>query len=115
MAKRKQIQLGTMGLQVRSLTSLIGLRIQHCPELWYIGPRHSSDLALLWLWCRLAAVAPIRPLAWTPLYAMGAVLKIQKMKKNSDIMKVSFLKFFIMLTRNLSVLLALSMKQLWIF
>ena len=27
------------------------------------------DLALLWLWCRLAAVAPIRPLAWEPPYA----------------------------------------------
>ena len=25
-----------------------------------------GDLALLWLWCRLAAVAPVRPLAWEP-------------------------------------------------
>ena len=24
----------------------------------------ASDPALLWLWCRQAAVAPIRPLAW---------------------------------------------------
>ena len=38
-----------------------------------VGCRCGSDLALLW--CRLAAVAPIRPLAWEPPYAMGAVLK----------------------------------------
>ena len=31
---------------------------------------------LLWLWCRLAATAPIGPLAWEPLYA----LKRQKNK-----------------------------------
>ena len=30
----------------------------------YVGPRRGSDLALLWHWCRLAAVALIRPLAW---------------------------------------------------
>ena len=33
------------------------------------------DLALLWLWHRPAAVAPIRPLAWEPPYAAGAALK----------------------------------------
>ena len=26
-----------------------------------VGHRHSLDLALLWLWCRLAAVAPTDP------------------------------------------------------
>ena len=40
-----------------------------------------KDLALLWLWCRMAAVAPIRPLAWEPPYAMGVALKRQKTKK----------------------------------
>ena len=34
-----------------------------------------KDLALLWLWCRLAAVAPIRPLAWELPYAASASLK----------------------------------------
>ena len=29
-----------------------------------VGHRHGSDLALLCLWCRPAAVAPIGPLAW---------------------------------------------------
>ena len=27
-----------------------------------------EDLALLWLWCRLAATAPIPPLAWELSY-----------------------------------------------
>ena len=34
-----------------------------------------KDLALLWLWYRLAAVALIRPLAWEPPYAAGVALK----------------------------------------
>ena len=43
------------------------------------GRRRSSDLALLWLWRRLAAaVAPIRPLAWEPPYAVGGALKKTK-------------------------------------
>ena len=31
-----------------------------------VGRRQGSDPALLWLWLRLAATAPIRPLAWEP-------------------------------------------------
>ena len=31
-----------------------------------VGRRRGSDPVLLWLWCRPAAVAPIRPLAWEP-------------------------------------------------
>ena len=34
-----------------------------------------KDLALLWLWCRLVATAPIGPLAWEPPYAVGAALE----------------------------------------
>ena len=40
-----------------------------------VGHRHSSDMALLWLWHRPVATAPIRPLAWEPSYAMGLALK----------------------------------------
>ena len=29
-----------------------------------VGCRQGSDLALLWLWCRPAAIALIQPLAW---------------------------------------------------
>ena len=36
------------------------------------GRRCSLDPALLWLWCRLAAVALIRPLAWEPPHAEGS-------------------------------------------
>ena len=42
-----------------------------------------KDLALLWLWCRLVATAPIRPLAWEPLYAVGGALKKKKKKKST--------------------------------
>ena len=37
-----------------------------------------KDPALLWLWCRLVAIALIGPLAWEPPYASGVALKIQK-------------------------------------
>ena len=40
-----------------------------------IGHRHGLDLALLWLWHRLAAAIPIRPLTWKLAYYRGAVLK----------------------------------------
>ena len=43
-----------------------------------VGRRHGWDLAWLWLWCRLATTAPIRPLAWEPPYAPGVALKRQK-------------------------------------
>ena len=46
-----------------------------------VGHRHGSDPELLWLWHRPAATTPIRPLAWEPPYAEGAVLKRQKKKK----------------------------------
>ena len=46
-----------------------------------VGRRHGSDLALLWLWCRPVATAPIRPLAWEPPYAMGVALEKTKDQK----------------------------------
>ena len=46
-----------------------------------VGHRRGSDLALLWLWCRPVATAPIRPLAWEPPYAMGAALENAKKKR----------------------------------
>ena len=53
-----------------------------------VGCKRGSDLKLLWLWGRLAAVALIRPLAWEPPYAMGMALKRQKTKKK----KFTFLR-----------------------
>ena len=41
----------------------------------------SGIVALPWLWYRLAAVAPIGPLAWKPPYVSGAALKSKKKRK----------------------------------
>ena len=49
-----------------------------------MGRRRGSDPALLWLWCRPVATAPIRPLAWEPPYAMGVALKRQKKKTKEN-------------------------------
>ena len=35
-----------------------------------------------WLWCRLAAVALIRPLSWELAYAIRVALKRKKKKKS---------------------------------
>ena len=43
-----------------------------------IGLRCSLYPTLLWLWCRLAATAPIQSLAWEPPYTTGAALERQK-------------------------------------
>ena len=42
------------------------------------GHRRAWDPALLWLWCRLAAVALLLPLAWELPYAMDGVLRSKK-------------------------------------
>ena len=46
-----------------------------------VGRRRDWDTALLWLWCRPVATAPIRPLAWEPPYAAGVALEKAKKKK----------------------------------
>ena len=50
-----------------------------------VSGRRSSDLALLWLWCRPVATALIGPLAWDPPYAAGATL--EKTKKDETTTK----------------------------
>ena len=51
------------------------------------GCRRSSDLVLLGLWSRPAAVALIRPLAWEPPRAVGVALNRQKDKKKKKDLK----------------------------
>ena len=63
-----------MMMQVHSLDSLSGLRIQVAVSCG-VSHRRILDPALLWLWHRPAATAPIRPLAWELPYAVGAALK----------------------------------------
>ena len=46
-----------------------------------VGGRHSSDPALLWMWCRPMATALIGPLDWEPTYAVGVAIKKKKKKK----------------------------------
>ena len=49
--------------------------------------RRGSDPMLLW--CRPAAVAPNRPPAWEPPYAVGAALNRQKTKDRKEKRKQS--------------------------
>ena len=65
-----------MRLWVRSLPLLSGLTIRRCRELCGVGCGRGSDPALLWLWRRPVATAPIQPLAWEPPYAAGAAQEI---------------------------------------
>ena len=53
-----------------------------------VGRSRGSDLALLWLWCRPAAGAPMRALGWEPPYAAGAAQKRQKAKKKKERMYI---------------------------
>ena len=60
------------------------------------GVDHScgSNPVLLWLWCRLAAAAPIKPLVWELPYATSVVLKkkfnkVCAKKENANDVKVS--------------------------
>ena len=46
-----------------------------------VGCRHGSDPALLWLWRRPVATAPVGPLAWETPYAMGAAQEMAKRQK----------------------------------
>ena len=46
-----------------------------------VGCRHGLDPVFLRLWYRLAAVAPITPLAWEPPYAVTAALKSKRKKE----------------------------------
>ena len=48
------------------------------PPLLFAGMQVTDmalDLSWLWLWCRLGAAVPIRPLAWELPYAAGTALK----------------------------------------
>ena len=52
-----------------------------------VGHRCSSDLVLLWLWCRLVAVVPIRPLAWEPPYVADVAIGEKKKKVNISLIQ----------------------------
>uniref|UniRef100_A0A8D1BHD7 Cytosolic iron-sulfur assembly component 3 n=1 Tax=Sus scrofa TaxID=9823 RepID=A0A8D1BHD7_PIG len=95
-----------MRLWVRSLPLLSGLRIWRCRELW-LGCRRGSDPALLWLWRRPVATAPIQPLAWEPPYAAGAAQEIatttkdKKKKKRKERRPIRVILIFLYRSRAL--------------
>ena len=62
--------------------------------------RMQLDPALLWLWCRPVATAPIRPLSWELPYATGAALKRQKEKEKRKKKIYTILDFLFQLSRN---------------
>ena len=65
-----------------------------------VGCRCGSDPALLWLWRRPEATAPIRLQAWEPPYAAGAALERAKRpkKKKKKILSVATAWMNIMLS-----------------
>ena len=64
------------------LALLSGFRIWHCCERQCKSQMLlRSSLVLLWLWCMLAVVAPIQPLAWKLPYAVVVALKKGKGKR----------------------------------
>ena len=58
------------------------------------GVGHRLSLDLVWLWCRLAATAPIRPLAWEPPHDAGAALKNKSQEKKRKKTKCHILIMF---------------------
>ena len=61
-----------------------------------LSHRLSLDPVLLWLWCRLAAVASIQPLAWECPFGAGVAIKKKKKKSNNKELK-KFLQILTML------------------
>ena len=53
-----------------------------------VGCRRGSDPALLWLWRRLAATAPIGPLAGEPPYASGVAQEMAKQTNKKNLQKI---------------------------
>ena len=65
------------------MASLSGLRIPLIAASCHVGCGCIWNPALLWLWHRLAAAGPMRPLAWELPYATGAAIKKKKNKKQN--------------------------------
>ena len=88
MAQPKQMRLASMRRQVRSL-ALLSVQGSDGAMSCGVGRRCNLDPALLWLWGRLAAAAPIRPLARELPYAAREALKSLKCNWMSCILSVN--------------------------
>ena len=81
MVQQKRIQLRTMRFRVQSLDLLSELRTGIAMS-YDVGHRLGSDSALLWLWRRLEAVAPIStPSLGNSVCCECGPIKEKKMKK----------------------------------
>ena len=58
-----------------------------------VGCRRGLDQALLWLWCRPMARAPIRPLAWEPPYAVVWPKRANKKGRRNNVSKAEDLGY----------------------
>ena len=74
----------------------------------------ASDLALLWLWRRPAAAAPIGPLAREPPYATDAALKSKKKKGTFKTYSLSDLQIFNGILLTVVAMLHLHFHELFI-
>ena len=79
-AQRKQIWLGTIGLWVRSLASLNGLRIQRCHELWCRSQMWFGSYVTVAV-VKARTIALIGPLSLGTSICRGCSPKKQKRKK----------------------------------
>ena len=81
--------------EVWSLASLSGLRIQCCCVSCGVGHRCSSDLALLWLCCRLAAAAHnSTPSLGTSIWSRCTPPRKSKKKKNQKLKTLQPLTYY---------------------
>ena len=85
-----------MRLRVQSLASLNGSGIPHCLELQYRPQMRLGTHAVLWLWCRPAAAAPIQTLKWELPCAVGAALKSKTTKQQNKTTLYGSYKDFMM-------------------
>ena len=63
-----------------------------------VGRGLGSDPALLWLWRRQVAAAPVRPLAWKPPHAVGGGPRKGKKGKKAKKKKVSLICMYLRLS-----------------
>ena len=81
-AQQKQIRLVTMRLQVCSLASISGLRIQHCYELWYRSWTWlRSGIAVAVVWASSCS-SGLTPCLGTSIYCRCGPKKPKKKIKN---------------------------------
>ena len=82
-AQRQRTQLASTRMWVQSLASLVGQGSSAAMGCG-VHRRHGSDLAWLWLWCRLAAAVPIWSVTWELPYAAGVAWKSKTNKQLTE-------------------------------